>query len=123
MVLGKGITFPFILDPRGSIPLDDYETLIEKSINTIIGWATSSRPFLPPFGSRIWETIGEPNDDITLSLVKLFVIEAINTWEDRISLLEVTINKPEMHLLELTLAYVINATREVKGFNSIYVIP
>lgn len=122
IILGSGISFPLVLDHLGKVVIDDHEVLIERSIRAILSWPTSTRPFTPPFGSRIWEVIGEPNDTITESLVKLFIIEAINTWENRISLLEVNVNKPDSHILNIELVYLINSTQKVKDLNFQYVV-
>jgi phage baseplate assembly protein W len=45
------------------------------------------------YGSRLEETLFSPNDQVTFSIIKQMVIEALNTWEKRISIDEVTVSK------------------------------
>ena len=57
------------------------------------------------FGSRIHETLEEPNDDLLTNLVRYFVIDAISKWEKRITLTRVTTNKISPQQLSIELVY------------------
>lgn len=119
LIMGRGITFPFLLT-NGGVVIDDYPTLIDQSIRSILSWGPGSRPFLPEFGCKVEKLLGEPNDWLVASLARNFIIEAISAWETRITLLEVTIGMPTSKKLDILLHYKINSTREVKEFNFQY---
>lgn len=118
-LLGRGITFPFVL-VNGAVKVDDHPKLIDESIRSILSWGLGQRSFLPAYYSKLPELLGEPNDLVVASLARLFIVEAISTWETRITLLEVTIGMPTASKLTIQLHYRINATRQVKEFNFQY---
>lgn len=85
--LGSGIGFPIELE-NGSAKILTGVELIKLSIVTIISWAWGQRYFMGEFGSKWERLIEKPLDNVTMSLVRTFVIEAITTYETRIELLE-----------------------------------
>jgi len=117
--LGQGITFPFNLT-NGAINLDGFEALIESSLKMICAWEYGTHFFNPTFGARIWELQGEPNDTVLATLVKRFLLDAINSWEGRISLLEVAVSRPKAYSINITCKYIINATSKVTDYNFQY---
>ena len=89
--VGIGPTFPVEIEPTTGVPLlKTGIPLTNSSIKMILGW-NNSRILLGEFGSRYDELLEEPNDDILASLVRYFTIEAIETWDKRIEILDVTI--------------------------------
>jgi len=119
--LGKGITFPFVIE-NGAIKMDDYEALIKHSLEMILGWEYGIRFFNPEFGCKLWELQGEPNDVVLKALVKRFLLDAINSWESRISLLDIAITMPKAYTINIQCTYQINATRTVVDYNFQYSI-
>lgn len=92
--LGVGLEFPLNL-VNGSANLVRDSKLIENSIKDILNTPKGTRFFLPQYGSRLRELTFEPNDDILIDLMNLFIIEAITKWEKRVSVDEVTFDVEE----------------------------
>lgn len=100
----SGLLFPISL-VGGKPPISSGIDLIHASLQIILSWPMFTRFYESEFGSRIHEVIEEPNDDILINLVNRFVIDAISTWEQRIHLIETSIEKPSMDKLRVTLVY------------------
>lgn len=114
--LGRGLSYPLVLT-NGSVVVDDYEALIKHSLEFIVGWEYGTRFFFPTFGSRLWELQGEPNDGVLVALVKRFLLDAVNSNESRISILEVAVSRPKNTSINIYCRYKINATRKDTDFN------
>lgn len=104
-----GMTFPQRLNGEGFLEFSgDIQTLVKASIHQILGTRIGERVMLPEFGSRIYELIYEPIDDITIALARVYTIEAIEKWEPRVELNDVNINvNPDQQRLEIIGSYVI----------------
>ena len=72
---------------------------IHESIRQILGTARGSRFLLPEFGSRLHELLFESNDAILRGLIHHEVIDALNRWEPRIVINDVSINSQDNLLL------------------------
>jgi len=60
------------------------------------------------FGSRLSEIPFEPNDPITVSLLKQFINESVGKWEPRITILETVVEQDvDNHLIKATIYYVV----------------
>lgn len=95
--LGRGLDFPFRFDPRtGAVTLSEEEAHIRASIRQILGTRIGERLMRPEFGSRIHELVFEPNDQVLKSLVRHYVIEALERWEKRIRMLKVEVEVPSL---------------------------
>jgi len=120
LYLGQGIIFPFVLND-GTITISDYEMTIDSAIKSILSWEYGSRFFQPEYGSKIWQVLGMPNEALTQALVRRYIIDALSSWEDRITLLETTITMPKTYTIDITLRYLINATKKVSEVNLKYI--
>ena len=58
---------------------------IESSIRIIIAYDMGERNFLFPFGTILRSLIGEPNAPPAKQAISLFVIKAIERWEQRLT--------------------------------------
>lgn len=67
---------------------------IKKSLNRILSTPIGTKFFLPEYGCRIHELQFEQNDLVLQSLLKIFIAQAINTWEKRVILknIDTTVN-------------------------------
>lgn len=83
--IGSGITFPLQIKNGKVITKSDF-TLIRSSIGIILNWHIGTRFYNERFGSRVWECLEEPNDNVVKSLLTFFIIETLNIWEKRIEL-------------------------------------
>lgn len=107
--IGKGITFPIVLDANGVPVLYTGSELIKSSIRVILGW-NGDRIFLSEFYSRINDLIEEPNDEVLARLVEYLINEQLTKWEKRIRLLEVTAEVVSAERLDVTIRYQISNT-------------
>lgn len=92
--IGKGIAFPVAINLHGGLQLSKHILNIEESIHLILSTRLGERLYRPDFGSRLSELMFSPINTETLLQVKLYVEEALNQWEPRITLLEI-ITEPD----------------------------
>lgn len=104
-----GMTFPQQLNGSGFLEFSsDVQVLVKCSIHQILGTRIGERVMLPQFGSRLYELIFEPIDDITVALARVYTIEAIEKWEPRVELNDVVVNvNPDQQRVEIIGSYVI----------------
>jgi uncharacterized protein len=88
-LIGSGFALPLRSSVQGGIQLSAEEPNIEESIVIILRTSIGERVYRPNFGSRLSELVFEPLNIQTLLLIRLYVEEAIETWEPRIDLIEV----------------------------------
>jgi phage baseplate assembly protein W len=99
----SGLKFPIELSPMGSVELSTGAELIESAIRTILTWPKFTRWYLSAFGTRFMDLLEEPNDRITQGLAEIFILEAFNSLEDRVTLLEVaTLQQDDKLLVAVT---------------------
>ncbi len=88
--LGKGWASPLRVNLQGSIQLSSAERNIEESIWLILRTDLGERVYRPDFGSRLSELTFAPMNTQTLVLIRLYVQEALEMWEPRIVINEVS---------------------------------
>lgn len=91
-IIGAGFAFPLRVNVQGSVQLSSAAPNIEESIGLILRTSLGERVYRPDFGCRLSELVFEPLNIQTLLLVRLYVEEAIETWEPRINLIEVRVD-------------------------------
>ncbi len=98
-----GMAFPLLLD-SGSSTLEEGVDLIQKSMKTMLAWPLYTRDYEDTFGSRVFELLEEPNDDVLITLLKKFTQDVLEMWESRIEILilDVYRNTPEKVTIDLT---------------------
>jgi phage baseplate assembly protein W len=83
-----------------------YRVLNTRSNNPVTGEA-GERVFEPNFGSRLAELVFEPNDNSLIVLAKQFIIEALQRWEPRVSIVDAIVEQDvENHMLKAVIYYV-----------------
>lgn len=88
--LGTGWASPLRVNLQGSIQLSSAERNIEESIWLILRTDLGERVYRPEFGSRLSELTFAPLNTQTLLLIRLYVQEALEMWEPRIEIDEVS---------------------------------
>jgi phage baseplate assembly protein W len=111
----SGLIFPLELS-SGRHLISSSEDLIKSSIKILISWPLFTRDFEGDFGSRIYELIEEPNDDIVINLVRRFVLDSISTWEKRVDLIGLNVTRPTNESLAIDLSYKIRELNLVDTF-------
>lgn len=87
--LGRGWAFPLRLDVQGGIKLTSDAQKVKESIWLILCTGLGERVYRPNFGSRLSELVFAPMSSETLIKIRLYVLEALETWEPRINIDEV----------------------------------
>jgi phage baseplate assembly protein W len=113
-VLGSGWAFPPRLDARGRFALAHQERDVEEAIRIILLTPKGQRVMRPEFGCRIHDLAFAPNNASLVGLASYYVEEALNMWEPRIRVEEVTarvdVDAPERLLIDIS--YQIKATAD-----------
>lgn len=107
--LGKGLTYPIQLDENGTPVISGGLDLIKSSLLVILTW-DNYRIFLEDFRCRIVELIEEQNSIVLISVVKVFIRNAITKYEPRIKLLDITVINQDFDKIEFFINYKINNT-------------
>lgn len=112
--IGQGITLPLIL-VKGKPQLKSGFDLIKSSIITILSWRIFTRFFLKEFGSQIDQLLEEPNDQILEDTVRVFVIDAVQKWEPRITIIQTNLFRTDT-TMDLTITCQILNTKSEETF-------
>jgi phage baseplate assembly protein W len=110
--LGAGWKFPLRVDPTGRIVLSRQEEDIKEAIWIILSTAKGERAMRPEFGCGIHDLAFAPNNPATRNLVETTVREALNTFEDRIEILNLNVSGDEADTgkLMISLDYQVKST-------------
>jgi uncharacterized protein len=104
--IGAGFTFPVQTNVQGSVQLSTSSPNLEESIIIILRTRPGERVYRPDFGCRLFELVFEPMNTQTLLLIRLYVEEALETWEPRITINQIlTIPNLKTGLVEIEIAY------------------
>lgn len=90
--LGRGLSFPLRIDPKGGIALAGGERDIEQAIGIILETRPGERVMRPEFGCRASELLFEPRDVALQTTMQKYVEEALDRWEPRIEIQEVNVS-------------------------------
>lgn len=93
--LGKGLRFPFAFARRsGGAQVSTVTSMdhahIHESILQILGTRPGERLMNPEFGSRLKDLVFEPNGQVLKGLIRHYVIDAIERWEKRVYVTDVS---------------------------------
>lgn len=95
--IGSGIIFPIELNSEGRPTVHNDMDLVISSVKNILYWVKRTRFFNQSFGSRVHEIIEEPDDSVTKSLLRQFIVDAITDWDKRVDIshsdVEITSNR------------------------------
>lgn len=100
----KGLVFPLELS-SGAHVISESDDLIKSSIRIILSWPLFTNENEDDFGSRIYEVLEEPNDEVLITLIEKFIIDSLNKWERRIELKKMTFERPSNERLIVDLFY------------------
>src|SRR5215213_6553856 len=89
--VGAGWAFPVRTDVTGGIALVTREREIEESVRLILATAPGERPMRPEFGCAVHDYVFAPADASTAGAVAYAVRVALDRWEPRIELRDVTV--------------------------------
>ena len=113
-IIGKGILYPFNLQinsegQMGIYPVDGSPDLIKENISALLYYMVGFRIRQEPFGTRLWECIEEPNNQALSFLIRDFLVSAISTYEDRVTITSVDVSRADCKI-NILISYRINNT-------------
>lgn len=114
--LGVGWSFPLKINLQGGISLSAAEQKVKEAILIILKTELGERRYRPDFGCRLSELTFAPLNSQTLFLIRLYVQEALETWEPRIDLEEI-VNEPDPVLgrVNIIINYRLKSDREPRS--------
>ena len=124
--VGAGWAFPLRADATGSIALVRRERELEDSIRIILGTAQGERPMRPEFGCGIHEHVFAPADAATAGQIAHAVRVALDRWEPRIDVVDVTVrfDAVQRGTLYIDIGYTVRGTNDPRNLVfPFYVIP
>lgn len=88
--IGIGMQFPQTFD-GGTTAINALLKRINQSIYMILSTTPGERVFRPDFGSNLRKIVFDPNDAMSVNLLRVTVEDALRKWEKRIDILHVTV--------------------------------
>ena len=119
--MGKGIKFPFSIDPvTNQIAMSYAEDDIKEAIRIILRTNLGERVMLPEFGTPAKEFVFSDNRAEHIAALEDSVREALERWEPRIMDVEVSVPESDgnREVLQVHIAYVVRTTNN--QFNMVY---
>lgn len=101
--IGVGAGFPIYLshNDQGQTlwkPLEGDINLINQNIASILNYSLGQRLRQEDFGSRLWEVIEEPNHQSRDFLIRRFIKDSLEEFEERIRLTDVVLTRQNSFL-------------------------
>ncbi len=124
--VGAGWAFPLSTDATGGIALVVREREIEEAIRIILGTAPGERPMRPEFGCRVHDHVFAPANSSTAGAIAHDVRSALEQWEPRIELRDVTVSFDQVDAgtLYIDIRYLIRGLNDPRNLVfPFYVIP
>jgi phage baseplate assembly protein W len=104
--LGQILNAQRSISVQGGIQLSSAERKVRESIWIILNTRLGERVYRPTFGSRLSELAFAPLNTTTLLLMRMYVQEALETWEPRIILDDViTDPDPNQGRVDIDIVY------------------
>ncbi len=105
---------------KGEIAEAGEEEKIRQSVEIILGTSPGERLMHPDFGCGIHDYVFAPNNIRTAGLIKFHVEEALNLWEPRIDLQEVSVGPDDDNpaVIIISISYRVKSTDS--RFNMVY---
>lgn len=115
--IGSGLTFPIQLQ-NGRGVIESGYNLIRSSIRNILAFEIGRKFFLGEFGSRLNELLEEPDDEPLHNMLNIFIVDAITTWEKRITSISTSIEdvSREQGVIQIRLVYKILNAQNADNF-------
>lgn len=93
--IGRGWPFPVRPDPLlGRLDWSAHEEKVRQSLWLILSTAPGERPMRPDFGCGVHELVFQANAVAFHGVVTQRVRAALNRWEPRVDVLDVTVEAP-----------------------------
>lgn len=93
-----GMPYPITQHPRGFLRTQRSPELLKSDLMTLLLTNPGERVMLPTFGTPLISLLFEPNDDIAATQARQMIIDAIQTWEPRIVVQNLTVSRTNLDL-------------------------
>ncbi|MDJ1171906.1 GPW/gp25 family protein [Roseofilum sp. BLCC_M154] len=114
--VGQGVSFPLQVTRQGSLALSAEDLNIRESMVIILMTDLGERVYRPNFGCRLSELAFAPMNRETLTLMRIWVQEALEQWEPRIIVRQVlTLPRQGEGRVDLMIQYEIRATHDPRS--------
>ena len=111
---GTGMSFPPRVGPTGSMVWSTGEVNVRECICTILRTNPGERVEMPSFGCGLGRFLFQPNNVGTLRMIQQEVGRALNQWEPRITVNDVTVtldpSDPYQRAVDVSVTYTLIAT-------------
>lgn len=121
-VIGKGISYPVTFSNSFKknellLTTSGYD-VIKQSIHVILSTRPGQRFYNLQFGCKIGELIFEPNDDILKDLLYVYILEALDRWEPRIQVTNISyeLRQNDEHFIGIRINYFILETNVADSY-------
>ncbi|MBN1285172.1 MAG: GPW/gp25 family protein [Anaerolineae bacterium] len=116
-LVGRGWAFPVHIDARRRIATATDDADIRQAIRIILSTSLGERVMRPQFGSRLYELVFEPANEVTARRAERYVTEALERWEPRIELTDVTAtaDSADYGMLLIEVTYRIKSTHDQRS--------
>lgn len=94
-------------------------SLIHNNLTSLFTYQLGERLRQEDFGSRLWEALEEPNDQILNHMVDLFIKSSIARWEPRIKALDIILER-QKEKLHITIQFMVDASGNVENLEMEY---
>jgi phage baseplate assembly protein W len=124
--IGAGVSFPMRTDRTGRVALVTGTREIEESIRLILATAPGERPMRPEFGCAVHDYVFAPADAGTAGDIAYAVRVALERWEPRIDVEDVTVRfeRADEGVLYIDVRYALRGTNDPRNLVfPFYVIP
>ena len=115
--VGAGWAFPVRTDATGSVALVRRDRELQEAIRLILGTSPGERPMRPEFGCRIAEHVFGVADAATAGQIAQDVRTALDRWEPRIDVIDVSIafDRVDAGTLYIDVRYSVRDTNDVRN--------
>ncbi len=115
--VGAGWAFPVRTDATGSIALVRRDRELQEAIRLILATSPGERPMRPEFGCRIGEHVFGVADAATAGQIAQDVRAALDRWEPRIDVMDVSIafDRVDAGTLYIDVHYAVRDTNDVRN--------
>jgi phage baseplate assembly protein W len=115
--IGRGMEMPYPFNPNtGGIQINTGSDRLHQSIHYILSTIPGERFFLPEFGSKLYLLLFEPNDYILRDLIQVYIKEALDRWEPRITVLSVEPQDTGDTTVPVMITFRIKATNMIDNY-------
>lgn len=110
---------PVLVPKAGWYPTKGNPELVQNNLTSLFIYNLGERFRQENFGSRLWEALEEPNDNVLQHMLDLFIKSSVASWEPRIKALDVNLER-NGYKLYITLQFAIGSSSNISNLTLEY---